>query len=42
MLEPVAEPEIAVHLGRDIAAGSDRETAVAAIAGRFVDVRLDQ
>jgi 2-keto-4-pentenoate hydratase len=31
--KPVAEPEIAVHLGRDIAAGSDRETAVAAIAG---------
>jgi 2-keto-4-pentenoate hydratase len=29
----VAEPEIAVHLGRDVAAGSDRETAVAAIAG---------
>jgi 2-keto-4-pentenoate hydratase len=30
---PVAEPEIAVHLGRDVAAGSDRETAEAAIAG---------
>jgi 2-keto-4-pentenoate hydratase len=31
--KPVAEPEIAVHLGRDVAAGSDRETAMAAIAG---------
>jgi 2-keto-4-pentenoate hydratase len=31
--KPVAEPEIAVHIGRDVAAGSDRETAVAAIAG---------
>jgi 2-keto-4-pentenoate hydratase len=31
--KPVAEPEIAVHLGRDVAAGSDRETTVAAIAG---------
>jgi 2-keto-4-pentenoate hydratase len=30
--KPVAEPEIAVHLGRDVAAGSDRETATAAIA----------
>jgi len=31
--KPVAEPEIAVHLGRDVAAGSDRATAMAAIAG---------
>jgi 2-keto-4-pentenoate hydratase len=31
--KPVAEPEIAVHLGRDVAAGSDRESAMAAIAG---------
>src|ERR1700681_2315276 len=30
--KPVAEPEIAVHLGRDVAAGSDRETAMAAVA----------
>lgn len=31
--KPVAEPEIAVHIGRDVAAGSDRDTAQAAIAG---------
>jgi 2-keto-4-pentenoate hydratase len=31
--KPVAEPEIAVHIGRDVAAGADRETAEAAIAG---------
>jgi 2-keto-4-pentenoate hydratase len=31
--KPVAEPEIAVHIGRDVAAGSDRDTAAAAIAG---------
>ena len=31
--KPVAEPEIAVHIGRDVAAGADRETAAAAIAG---------
>jgi 2-keto-4-pentenoate hydratase len=31
--KPVAEPEIAVHLGRDVAAGSDRESAMAAVAG---------
>src|SRR5262245_51779742 len=31
--KPVAEPEVAVHLGRDVAAGSDRATAAAAIAG---------
>jgi 2-keto-4-pentenoate hydratase len=31
--KPVAEPEIAVHIGREIAAGSGRETAAAAIAG---------
>lgn len=30
--KPTAEPEIAVYLGRDLAAGSDRETARAAIA----------
>ena len=30
---PVAEPEIAVHIGRDVPAGADRETAMAAIAG---------
>jgi 2-keto-4-pentenoate hydratase len=31
--KPVAEPEIAVHLGRDVPAGTDRATAAAAIAG---------
>jgi 2-keto-4-pentenoate hydratase len=31
--KPVAEPEIAVHIGRDVAAGSDRETAQGAVAG---------
>jgi 2-keto-4-pentenoate hydratase len=31
--QPVAEPEIAVHIGRDVPAGADRETAAAAIAG---------
>jgi 2-keto-4-pentenoate hydratase len=31
--KPAAEPEIAVHLGKDLPAGADRETAKAAIAG---------
>jgi 2-keto-4-pentenoate hydratase len=31
--KPVAEPEIAVHIGRDVPAGVDRVTAEAAIAG---------
>ena len=31
--KPVAEPEIAVHLGRDVAAGTDHAGAEAAIAG---------
>src|SRR5215468_11581126 len=31
--KPVAEPEIAVHVGRDVPAGADRHTAAAAIAG---------
>jgi 2-keto-4-pentenoate hydratase len=31
--KPVAEPEIAVHIGRDVQAGADRDTAAAAIAG---------
>jgi 2-keto-4-pentenoate hydratase len=31
--KPVAEPEIAIHIGRDLAAGSDLDTAEAAIAG---------
>lgn len=31
--KPAAEPEIAVHLGKDLPAGADRETTKAAIAG---------
>ena len=31
--KPAAEPEITVHLGKDLSAGADRETAKAAIAG---------
>jgi 2-keto-4-pentenoate hydratase len=31
--KPLAEPEVAVHLGRDVAAGEDRASAAAAIAG---------
>jgi 2-keto-4-pentenoate hydratase len=31
--KPAAEPEIAVHLGKDLPGGADRGTAIAAIAG---------
>jgi 2-keto-4-pentenoate hydratase len=31
--KPVAEPEIAVHIGRDVPAEANRDTAVAAIVG---------
>jgi 2-keto-4-pentenoate hydratase len=31
--KPVAEPEIAVHMSRDLPAGADRDTVKAAIAG---------
>lgn len=31
--KPAAEPEIAVHLGKDLPSGSDRPTAMGAIAG---------
>ena len=31
--KPVAEPEIAVHIGKDLLAGADRDTVKAAIAG---------
>jgi 2-keto-4-pentenoate hydratase len=31
--QPVVEPEVAVYLGKDVAAGTDRETARAAISG---------
>jgi 2-keto-4-pentenoate hydratase len=30
---PVAEPEVAVHMGKDLPGGADRATAIAAIAG---------
>jgi 2-keto-4-pentenoate hydratase len=32
-VKPVAEPEIAVHIGRDVSAGADHATAEAAISG---------
>src|ERR1700745_4297064 len=31
--KPVAEPEVAVHMGKDLAGGADRATSIAAIAG---------
>src|SRR3954465_6364778 len=31
--KPVAEPEVAVHMGKDLAGGADRAAAIAAIAG---------
>ena len=31
--KPVAEPEVAVHMGKDLPAGADRAAAIAAIAG---------
>jgi 2-keto-4-pentenoate hydratase len=31
--KPAAEPELAVHLARDLSAGADRKTAIAAIGG---------
>jgi 2-keto-4-pentenoate hydratase len=31
--KPVAEPEVAVHMGRDLPAGADRAAAIAAITG---------
>jgi 2-keto-4-pentenoate hydratase len=31
--KPAAEPEIAVHLGKDLTANADRATTIAAIAG---------
>jgi 2-keto-4-pentenoate hydratase len=31
-VKPVAEPEVAVYMGKDLAAGADRATAMAAIA----------
>jgi len=31
--KPIAEPEVAVHIGQDVAADADRNTAAAAIAG---------
>ena len=31
--KPVAEPEVAVHMGKDLPGGADRPTTIAAIAG---------
>jgi 2-keto-4-pentenoate hydratase len=38
--KPVAEPEIAVHMGHDLSAGADRETVKAAIAGLGAAIEL--
>ena len=39
-VKPVAEPEIAVHIGRDVSAGADHATAKAAIAGISPTIEL--
>ena len=38
--KPAAEPEIAVHLGKDLPGGADRATAIAAIAGLGPTIEL--
>src|SRR5262249_57159457 len=38
--KPVAEPEIAVHIGRNVSAGADRAAAAAAVAGISPAIRL--
>lgn len=38
--KPAAEPEIAIHLGKDLPANSDRETAMAAISGLAPAIEL--
>jgi len=38
--KPAAEPEIAVHLGKDLPANSDRDTAMAAISGLAPAIEL--
>jgi 2-keto-4-pentenoate hydratase len=38
--KPVAEPEIAVHMGHNLSAGADRDSARAAIAGIGVAIEL--
>jgi 2-keto-4-pentenoate hydratase len=38
--KPVAEPEIAVHIGKDLRAGADRATVKAAIAGLGAAIEL--
>lgn len=38
--KPVAEPEIAVHMGRNLSAGGDRDTVRAAIAGVGAAIEL--
>lgn len=39
-VKPVAEPEIAVYMGKDLAAGADRATAAAAIAALSPAIEL--
>jgi len=39
-IKPVAEPEIAVHIGRDVAPGGDRAAAAAAIAALSPAIEL--
>jgi 2-keto-4-pentenoate hydratase len=38
--KPVAEPEIAVHMGKDLAGGADRAAAIAAIAALGAAIEL--
>ena len=38
--KPVAEPEVAVHMGKDLPAGADRAAAIAAIAGIGAAIEL--
>src|SRR5262245_40699597 len=38
--KPVAEPEIAVHIGRDVPAGADRDTAAAAIGDISLEIEI--
>jgi 2-keto-4-pentenoate hydratase len=38
--KPAAEPEIAVHLGKDLPANSDRETAMSVISGLLPTIEL--
>ena len=38
--KPVAEPEVAVHMGKDLPGGADRAAAIAAIAGIGLAIEL--